>query len=277
MEQLEASAMGTTVRIQGQGAGLALAEIRRLEALLTRFGPSPLTRLNQQGFLPDPPKDLLGALHHALLVARQTGGLVTPTVLGALEHAGYRQSLEAATPVPAGGNPPPVPDWRGIRLSPDRIDLPRAVGLDLGGSAKTWIAQQAAQKLQGPFVLDAGGDLLLELSRPEVVATERPGGKPPIGAELPAGRWGVATSSLLKRAWKGGHHLIDPRTRRPLQSRWVQATAIDPEATWAEVWSKLALLEPRRLPQGAWVMVFDAAGEAYRWAGYGFIPLEVAA
>lgn len=277
MEQLEARAMGTTVKIQGEGSWLALAEIQRQEALLTRFGPSSLTRLNQQGFLQDPPKDLLEALRHALRVARQTGGLVTPTMLGALEHAGYRQSLEAATPVPAGGNPPPVPDWRGIHLSPGRIDLPRGVRLDLGGSAKTWIAQQAAQKLQAPFVLDAGGDLLLEIPQPEVVAIERPGGRPPIGTELPAGRWGVATSSLLKRAWNGGHHLIDPRTRRPLQSGWVQATAIEAEITWAEVWSKLALLEPRRLPQGAWVMVFDAAGQAYRWTGYGFSPLEVAA
>ncbi len=270
MERISGRAMGSEVNISGRGAEAAWAEILRLEALLTRFRPSPLTRLNAHGFLDDPPPELVGAIEHALEVAEKTAGIVTPTVLGALEHAGYAGSLGEAPPSPRAGEAPPVPDWRGIEVSRRRIRLPEGVRLDLGGTAKTWIAQQAAGKLSGPFVLDAGGDVLLRLDEPTEVALEHPGGEP-LGIELPAGVWGVATSSLLKRAWPGGHHLIDPRSGKPAQSPFVQATAVAEAAVWAEVWSKLALLAPERLPPDAWVLAFDARGQAYRWAGFAFI------
>lgn len=270
MEGFSGRAMGTEVNLQGAGSEAAWEEILRLEALLTRFRPSPLTRLNGQGFLDDPPPELVGAIGHALEVAEKTGGVVTPTVLGALEHAGYAGSLGEAPPRPRAGEAPPVPDWRGIEVSRERICLPEGVRLDLGGTAKTWIAQQAARKLSGPFVLDAGGDLLLRLAEPAEVTLEHPTGEP-LGIELPAGVWGVATSSLLKRAWPGGHHLIDPRRGRPAQGRFVQATAVAEAAPWAEVWSKLALLAPQRLPTEAWVLAFDARGQAHRWAGFGFL------
>jgi len=44
-----------------------------------------------------------------------------------------------------------------------------------------------------------------------------------------------------------GHHLIDPRTARPLISALVQVTAIAPRLTDAEVLNKLAFLDVEKL------------------------------
>ena len=46
------------------------ARVMRLEALLTRFRPSPLTHLNDRGVLDDPPAELVAALRHALRSGR---------------------------------------------------------------------------------------------------------------------------------------------------------------------------------------------------------------
>jgi thiamine biosynthesis lipoprotein len=52
----------------------------------------------------------------------------------------------------------------------------------------------------------------------------------------------VATSGTTRRAWAGGHHLIDPRTGAPADTGVVQVTALAPTALLAEVRAKAALL-----------------------------------
>ncbi len=258
-------AMGTEVRIEGRGAEDAAGEILRLEAMLTRFAPSPLTRLNEEGCLRDPPPDLVAALRHALAVADLTGGLVTPTVLDALEHAGYRRSWPAVDP-PLPGPPPMVPATAGIEVNEGRIGLPAGVRLDLGGTAKSWIAERAARLMPGEAVLDAGGDVLIRRRRPSPVEVVDPLGGEPLTLVIPPGRWGVATSSVMRRAWAGAHHLIDPRTGLPSRAPWLQATAVAKTVTWAEVTSKLLLLGEQP-PGVAMTVAFDADGRA--WSGTG--------
>lgn len=266
-------AMGTEVRIMGDGALAAFEEIRRLESILTRFRPSALTQLNANRTLKNPPVELVEALKHALEVAQQTGGLVIPSLLGALEAAGYSRARQQRLPLePAPTSNPEA--WQDIEVNFDQIRLPEGVQLDLGGTAKTWIAEQASGCLRGNFMLDAGGDIVFQQSAPFSVAVEHPGGAKPIYLNLPAGRWGVATSSLLKRAWQGGHHLIDPRTQKPTQSRFVQATALAPTATRAEVLTKLALLDETQLGPEDRVMVFDREHQSFQWNGNAFVPLE---
>jgi FAD:protein FMN transferase len=63
--------------------------------------------------------------------------------------------------------------------------------------------------------------------------------------ELAAGA--VATSGISKRSWCGpdgspAHHLLDPGTGRPAFTGVVQATALAPTATEAEILSKAAIL-----------------------------------
>ncbi|THF87759.1 FAD:protein FMN transferase [Deinococcus sp. KSM4-11] len=263
--ELTLEALGTQVRATGQGAFAALNEVRRLEAVLSRFRPSPLTRLNEQGELLDPPTDLMLAVRHALDVARRTHGLVTPAVLGALEAAGY-----VGTPGDAPVRTPvPVPALDGVLVTHEVIRLPAGVRLDLGGTAKGWIAEQAARFLGGNAVLDAGGDLHTQFTGGGTIAIETPDGSP-MYVHLGAGVAGVATSSVLKRAWTGGHHLIDPRTGCSADTTFVQVTALAGRVTVAETLAKLALLGADDVlrdlaPAGTRLLAFDRHHRMHGW------------
>ena len=274
-------AMGTDVRLDGVDAERVAAEIVRLEAMMTRFRPSPLTDLNARGRLSHPPAELVAALRWAQKAARVSTGLVTPLVLRALEHHGYRRSwpdvdvpgsaatLAASEPAGAvggsgtcnpAGPPPTVPGPDALTVHDDEVRLAPGAGVDLGGTAKSWIVEQAASGFAGPFVAEAGGDVLVRLDLPAEVAIED--AAEPWHLRLPPGTWGVATSSVTRRAWAGGHHLIDPRTGRPARGPWVQATAVAPSLQAAEVASKLMLFDvpiPTELEiVGAWAV--DAVG-----------------
>jgi FAD:protein FMN transferase len=202
---LQWRALGTEVAVSGVGEQVAAREIDRLADLLTRFRPSALTELNRSGLVRRPPPDLVLAVRHALDVAEQTAGLVTPAILPVLEAAGY-----ASRPGEYWGTANGVPDIAEVVCTPSVIRLPAGMRLDLGGTAKSWITQRAFAHLRGDGFIDAGGDVLLRQSGPFAVEIERPDGGPPVYLECLPGRWGVATSSTLKRAWPGGHHLLTP-------------------------------------------------------------------
>ena len=257
------TALGTDITVSGEGQDAVAQEMLRLEGLLTRFRPSPLTALNRRGELHHPPPALVQAVKHALTVSARTGGLVTPAVLPALEAAGY-----ARRPGHHRGHAASVPDTTAVVCGPELIRLPSGMRLDLGGTAKSWIAEQAAERLLGDGFIDAGGDVLLRQSGVFAVEIARPGGGAPLYLECPPGIWGVATSSTVKRAWPGGHHLIDPRTALPLISDLVQVTVIAPKLTDAEVLTKLAFLDTEKLGalQGkTQVYAFDHEGQFLTW------------
>jgi thiamine biosynthesis lipoprotein len=178
------------------------------------------------------------ALGTALDAARSTGGLVDPTLLRALEHAGYDADFARVAPdsaVPAGR---PVPGrWADVHLDGRLLVRPVGVGLDLAGVVKGMAVDAALALLGGPGHVAAGGDL----------ATSRP-----LDVALPAGgrtrllAGALATSATTTRCWRRGgaqqHHLIDPRTGRPARSRWAQATVCGATCAGADVAAKAALL-----------------------------------
>ncbi|MEJ2287614.1 MAG: FAD:protein FMN transferase [Deinococcales bacterium] len=266
LEERSFRALGTEVRVLGRGADRAEVEMRRLESLLTRFQPSALTALNERGAATRPPAELVSALRHALSVAEETGGLVTPLVLPALRWAGYRDAWPAPA-WPSRGAPPEVADWRGVSVSDDAIRLPDGAEVDLGGTGKSWIAERCFELLEGEALLDAGGDVISRSVGAVAIDLAHPFGEEPLQVVLPPGRWALATSGVLARAWRGGHHLIDPRTARPADTRFVQATAVHPDLRRAEVTAKLALLTPDRtspLLDAAIVVTFDRSGAGWR-------------
>ena len=172
--------------------------IEEIESCLSRFRPeSELARLNARSGGWSSVSPLLGTvLGVALRTARRSGGLCTPTILGALEAAGYDRDFSAladpsSTPVRAPASPSQARStcggarhvvarglraarrprtfphsWRAIRLTDNgaggtRIWVPRGVRLDLAGVAKGWTADRVADLLAnvGPCLVDAGGDL----------------------------------------------------------------------------------------------------------------------
>ena len=283
---LRSRRLGTDVTItSASDPRRADLEIGRLEAILTRFQDSPLRRLNDAGRLENPPFELQRALLHAMRVAADTDGLVTPTVLPALEAAGYRVSFEKGwRPPTVNAKPTPVAAWQGVSLTLTEISLPDGMRLDLGGTAKSWIVEQAASLLEGEFVLDAGGDVALRQSQDSTVSISTPNG-PDLYLDLPAGEWGVATSGTHRRRAPGAagrdwHHLIDPRTGLPLRSRFVQVTAATARVTDAEVLAKVALLGDgvllARLAGYAVMIGVDEAGLVFTWNGRKFVPAREA-
>jgi thiamine biosynthesis lipoprotein len=192
---------------------------------------------------------LAEAIAVALSAARWTGGLVDPTVGGALESLGYDRDFAAvpqslAAPlVPTG-----VPGWRSVRLDGRRLSLPGGSRLDLGATAKGLGADRTASAAAGAMAV---GGVLVSLGGDIAVAGEAPNGGWPVlvadeqepagahparprppgpGAErgpaqvvrLTAGA--LATSSIVSRRWRRGgrtlHHIVDPRTGLPATGPW---------------------------------------------------------
>lgn len=236
------------------------------EQCLSRFRPdSELSRLNaQSGRWVTVSQTLWEVIQTALRAARHTAGLVTPTVLGAMQAIGYTRSFEQMMKSDfvemtlAVAPPPNLKAWEAIQMNPTQraVRLPEGTLLDLGGVAKGWCADEAARRLAvyGPALVDAGGDIaiapaadragdfLIGIAAP---ARDSSDGDALLGMmALSAG--GVATSGRDYRRWQIGartvHHLIDPRTGQPAQTDVLTATAIAPSAAQAEAVAKAALL-----------------------------------
>jgi thiamine biosynthesis lipoprotein len=140
------------------------------------------------------------------------------------------------------------------------IARPPGVRLDLGGSAKGFIADRAAALLGDPCAVDCGGDVRVRGTHGVSVANPF-GGGPVASITLCDGA--AATSGIDARLWgRTAHHLLDPATGAPAWTGVVSATAIAPTAVEAEALAKAALLAgrpplgPPRLPHGG-VLVFD--------------------
>jgi thiamine biosynthesis lipoprotein len=240
------------------------------EQHLSRFRPdSELAHVNARAGQPVQVSPVFWAvLQAAIRAARQSGGLVTPAVLEALEVAGYDRTFDSLG-LRDDGNPETKiadqgtsigiraasdHDWHAIRLSRRgrTITLPPGMRLDLGGIAKGWAGAQAVQRLRqlGPTLIDAGGDI--------AVSGPRANGSPwPIGVANPfapeeilelllVARGGVATSGRDYRRWRQGaewrHHIIDPRSGQPAATDVLSATVIAPQLGAAEVGAKVALI-----------------------------------
>jgi thiamine biosynthesis lipoprotein len=265
-EQLwELDLFGSSVRLLAldpEAGGLQRAEalLWALQALLTRFDDSELTRLNADPRARVPVSPLLGrALQAAERAWELSGGLVDVTVLPELERAGYRRSRIGAAAADLASAlaaaPPRAPGQRRgggprLRFDPATGEAVRAPGvrIDLGGVGKGLAADAAAELLAASFwAVDCGGDIRLGGRDPQPRRLGVP--SPFSGAvvcefELASG--GVATSGLGKRIWKHGggfsHHLIDPASGLPAWTGVVQATALAPSALEAETLAKAALL-----------------------------------
>jgi thiamine biosynthesis lipoprotein len=220
-------------------------EIRRLEALLSRFLPSSeLSRLNRAGELAAGP-DLLAVVHAAVEARVMTAGRFDPSVHEAVAAAGYDRSFElvsAGTPAASSSGRPCGGE---VILDHDsgRIALEPGVRLDLGGIAKGYAIDRALEILAdaGPALVDAGGDIGL-CGRPWPVGVVTPGKT--LTLELTCGA--VATSGRDRRRWRTAdgerHHLIDPATGLPAESDILRVTVVAATAVEAEVLAKALFL-----------------------------------
>jgi thiamine biosynthesis lipoprotein len=252
--------MGTTVCLFGpdapgfEEAGHVVEEtFAEEEDRYSRFRPtSELSRVNVHSGSWTPITDAFAALlDFAIDRARNTAGSFDPTVLRAMEAAGYDRDLDEVIAAPGTAWRPAAPcgHWPAIERRPGAVRLPPGVGLDLGGVAKGWTVDIAAERALGaglPWVLvSAGGDLRVVGEAPELeIPIDDPdeAGRSLGALRLRSGA--VATSSIRRRSWGPGlHHVIDPRTGAPAATGVAQATVWAPTCADAEIASTVALLD----------------------------------
>lgn len=253
------------------------------EQALSRFRyDSELTRLNQtHERLVHVSETLWDVFQAARRSGQMTGGLVTPTLLDAIIEAGYDRPFDelphlAAPTMDSTLTVPQPLTAVGFDESTRTITLPTNMGLDFGGVAKGWAANQAMQRLQvdGPALVDAGGDIAISGPRAD-------GGPWQIGIADPfhadeeietlyLNRCGVATSGKDRRRWtRNGlfqHHIIDPLTGHPAETNLLTVTVIAPDVLEAESVAKAAFILGSRVglewiearPETAGVFILDS-------------------
>ncbi len=268
MEYYEFRAMNTDIVFAAEGPAEEIAQgferahrlVNAREHQFSRFlDDSEMTRLNNSTGTWFPASiGMYQLVRQAREFFEETGGLFDPSILDALEQAGYDRSMDE---IRAHGAHPRKktesrsrPDFSQIELddAARAIRLPPGMRIDLGGIAKGWIAERAAELLANfspVCAVNAGGDLFSigwPIDEPGWrISLEDPRDPSDTLAVLRIGPGAVATSSITRRRWVQGeqarHHIIDPRTQAPAETDWLSVTVIAARATMAEVYAKTLL------------------------------------
>ena len=264
-------AMNTDFLIAGVPARAARevkAMVECAETTFSRFSPtSEISRLNQT----NQTWTQVSALTYDLLADAaeayySTSGLFNPFLAEKMRSIGYDQSFEALKPVKDKceittctvsneylfADPLQLPKMLEFDFATQSIKLAAGAAIDVGGIAKGWIAQRAANQLitsgikQG--LIDAGGDVVLWGSEPTQGSWGVGIGHPLAGDQDIADLWlegltAVATSSIVKRRWQRAgefpaHHILDPHTGIPACSDILQATVVGRDLAVAEQYTK---------------------------------------
>ena len=266
----------------------AIAEIQRVEDMMTTWRDSPLTRLNAaagQGFV-DVPKELARLVARSLAVAEATHGAFDPS----FASVGKLWDFKA--------DPPQLPSdeeiasailkvgFRKVQvdLENSRISLPAGTRLGLGGIAKGYGVDRAMAVLMQHGIKDgivnAGGDLKAlgtKFGKPWRIAITHPRkGEEPV-AVIPLSNICLVTSGDYERFFvvdgKRYHHILDPRTGRPATG-CISATVLAPDAAFADALATaMVVLGPEEglkvieaLPRVEALLV-DLDGNAFRSSG----------
>ncbi|MBV8257083.1 MAG: FAD:protein FMN transferase [Actinobacteria bacterium] len=233
---------------------IARDQVAALDLAASRFrDDSELAELNRRGRLRVSPL-LLEAIGTAIRAARDTGGLVDPTIGAALRGLGYDRDFDV---VASRGVRPefelvPATGWRSVQVEGDVVSLRPGTELDLGATAKAWAADRIARRIREA----TGAEVLVSLGG-DVAAAGAPHGGWPVrvsdssrrdeGGQVVAVRGGgLATSSTTVRRWRAGdaelHHIVDPRTGAPATEVWRTVSVVARSCAEANTASTAAIL-----------------------------------
>jgi thiamine biosynthesis lipoprotein len=190
---------------------------------------------------------LADALVTAIWAARETEGLVDPTIGQCLVDLGYDRSFEMLRPdQPLVVRATHVPAWArvDVRERPAQsrpfeaqfeVRVPLGARLDLGATAKALCADRAACRANNAagcgVLVSLGGDVAVAGASPQdgwpVRVTDRADANPALdgqGQTVAVRTGGLATSGTSARRWaqegRQRHHLVDPRTAQPAEEVW---------------------------------------------------------
>ena len=176
-----------------------------------------------------------------------------------------------------------VGGWQSVRFDPGArtVRVPRGVMLDLGATAKAWVADRAAsaasQAGECGALVSVGGDIAVSGQAPaggwavHVTDDHRSTPSAP-GQTVKIESGGLATSSTAVRRWqyKGQamHHIIDPRTGAPVRGTWRTVSVAAASCADANIATTAALVRAGAAPawlagQGMPARLVSASGRVY--------------
>jgi FAD:protein FMN transferase len=268
-------ALGTTaVVVVAEAAALARArtllegELERIDMACSRFRPdSELVIANAAAGREVAVSSLFAqALQIGLDAARDTGGLVDPTLGGQLRAAGYDRTfalVRARDSWQLVPKPHLVDAWRQVELDLTRglVRVPRGVELDLGATAKALAADGAARAIAeetgSGTLVSLGGDLAVSGEPPAggwcvLIADDHRQAPDSGGPCVLVATGGLATSSTTVRGWRTergrAHHLLDPASGLPADGPWQTVSVAAASCVDANVASTAALVLGRDAP-----------------------------
>lgn len=291
-------AMGTEVTIQGYHAdsellneaiAAARAELDRVEDMMTSWRDSPLVRMNDgaNGEPQKVPQELSDLIQRSMTVARLSGGAFDPTYAG----AGKLWDFKADPPViPAEDTIARALEnvgWQKVRVDPESstVAMPAGTRIGLGGIAKGYGVDRAMQVLINRgiehAIVNAGGDLKAlgtDAGKPWEVAIKHPRDRDRAIAVVPVSNVCLVTSGDYERFFELDgvryHHILDPRTGRPVVGGCMSASVTAPDAAIADAVAtaccvlgpKLGLQFVESLPRIDAILV-DIAGQVHVTSG----------
>jgi len=256
--------MGTEAHVilvdPAEGAeAYAKSRLQELERRWSRFLPaSDVSRLNgAPGAFVIVSADTLFLLATMKQAWRVTGGRYDPTLLAAINAAGYSASYDgsgrASSTSAAATSDCTIDD---VTLDPatSSVIVPARLGIDPGGIGKGLAADMVVTELlqggSGGALVSVGGDLAAAGTAPSAegwhVAIEDPfdASREHLRLALEAG--GIATSSTLTRTWTSDgsrrHHVIDPATQACATTDLAAVTVVARAGWEAEAHATAALL-----------------------------------
>jgi thiamine biosynthesis lipoprotein len=263
-------AIGTTATVLVQhpdGANEAerimIRDLAAIDLACSRFRPdSELHEVQAQAGRPVRVSTLLfNALETAVSVAERTHGAVDPTVGNAIAQLGYDRDLSEVLFRPRPPAPPtalgPVAGYQHIHLDQRRrtVRVPRGVALDLGSTAKAFVADRIARHvvtaIGSGVLVSVGGDISVAGEPPQggwaVGIAEASDADPDAIEQTVAIRHGgLASSSQSVRTWTAGsrsvHHIIDPRTGDCAEAYWTLVSATGTSCVAANAVTTAALV-----------------------------------
>jgi thiamine biosynthesis lipoprotein len=228
-------------------AEIAYGRIARVQSLMSfHDSSSELSRLNACGYL------------HPLPVNEWTREVIAEAVRLGRASEGVFDIAAASAAQPWGFLPKPVADagkqaatYRDVTLHRDgRVSFRRPMMLDLGGVAKAFAIDKAAELLaeQGvrQAVINAGGDLRFIGTRPASLPLRDPAAPHSIHLFAQVTAPAVTTSAAYfanhRHHWRKTSHILHPRTRKPMRSN-VSVSVFAQTCVQADALTKVVLLD----------------------------------
>jgi len=227
---IEFEALGTHWVVESSSGITPLLEnsiydiLKEIDVTWSRFrDDSMVARIaRQSGVYSLRPEDLmLMRWYEQLYIA--TGGHVSPLVGQTLADAGY-DSVYSLRPKEVLAR---TPDWDEIiKLTSEGMSIKTPCLIDVGAAGKGYAIDRVAALFNDrPYIIDAGGDIRSQ-GVSQTIGLEDPRDSSRLIGTFTVANQSICASAGNRRVWGEWHHIINPKTSRPVKdviATWVVA------------------------------------------------------